>query len=89
MGVEGAGSGGKGGGDNINYLVKIITENKVFHFLRNWKLLSASDVCQIPFLNFISLGLAISFFCLSLSLALSHMKPEVGRYVSEESNYNN
>ena len=86
-----AGSGGKGVGDNINYLVKIITENKVFHFLRNWKLLSASDVCQIPFFNFISLGLAISFLCLflSLSLALSHMKPEVGRYVSEESNYNN
>ena len=30
MGVEGAGSGGRGGGDNINYLVKMITENKVF-----------------------------------------------------------
>ena len=93
----GRGGGGKGGGDNINYLVKIITENKVFHFLRNWKLLSASDVCQIPFFNFISLGLAISFLCLSLSvsvcislsLSLSHMKPEVGRYVSEESDYNN
>ena len=69
--------------------MKIITENKVFHFLRNWKLLSASDVCQIPFLTIISLGLAISFLCLSLSPSLSHMKPEVGRYVSEESNYNN
>ena len=35
-GVEGA---GKGGGDNRNYSVKIITENKVFHFLlRNWML---------------------------------------------------
>ena len=31
-GVEGAGSGGRGGGDNINYLVKMITENKVFLF---------------------------------------------------------
>ena len=63
------GSGGRGGGDNINYLVKIITENKVFHFLQNWMLLS--DVGQIPFFTFISLGLAISFFCLSLSLPLS------------------
>ena len=71
MGVEGAGSGDKRGGDNINYLLKIITENKVFHFLQNWKLLSASDVCQIPFLNFICLGLAISFLCLSLSFSLS------------------
>ena len=72
MGVEEAGSGGRGGGDDINYLVKIITENKVFHFLRNWMLLSASDVCQIPFLTFISLGLAISFpVCLCLSLPLS------------------
>ena len=26
------GSGGRGDGDNINYLVKIITENKVFLF---------------------------------------------------------
>ena len=78
------GNGGKGGGDNINYLVKIITENKVFHFLlRNWMFLSASDVCQIPFFTFISLGLTIS-----LPLCLSHMKREVGRYVSEESNYN-
>ena len=25
--------GGRGGGDNINYLVKIITENKVFNFI--------------------------------------------------------
>ena len=81
------GSGGRGGEDNINYLVKIITENKVVHFLRNWMCLSASDVCQIPFFTFISLGLAISFLCLSLSLSpsLSHMKREVGRYVSEES----
>ena len=87
-GVEGAGSGGRGGGDNINHLAKIITENKVFHFLQNWMLLSASDVCQIPFLTFISLSLAISFFCLSLSLSpsLSHMKREIGRYVNEESN---
>ena len=41
--------GGKGGRgkedrDNINYLVKIITE----------KFLSASDVCQIPFFFFFS-----------------------------------
>ena len=34
-GVKEAGSGGKGGGNNINYLLKLITENKVFHFLRN------------------------------------------------------
>ena len=87
-GVEGWGMGERGG-DNINYLVKIITENKVFHFLlRNWMFLSASDVCQIPFLTFISLGLASSL-SLSVSVALSHMKREVGRYVSEESNYNN
>ena len=92
-GVEGTGSGGRGGGDNINYLLKMITENKVFHFLlRNWMFLPASDVCQIPFLTFISLGLAISLSlsaCISLSLPLSHMKREVGRYVSEKSNYNN
>ena len=69
--------------------MKIIPENKIFHFLRNWMFLSASDVCQIPFLTSISLGLAISFLSLSLSPSLSHMKPEVGRYVSEESNYNN
>ena len=56
-GAETAGNGGKGGGDNINYLVKIITENKVFHsLLRNWMFLSASDVCQIPFFTFISPG---------------------------------
>ena len=68
-GVKGAGSGGRGGGNDINYLVKIITENKVFHFLRNWKFLSASDVCQIPFSTFISwFG---NFFSLSLSLPLS------------------
>ena len=92
-GVKGAGSGGRWGGDNINYLLKIINENKGFHFLRNWVILSASDVWQIPFLTFISLGLEISFLCLSLSLSpslsLSHMKREVGRYVIEESNYNN
>ena len=73
-GGETAGNGGKGGRDNINYLVKIITENtenKIFHFLlRNWMFLSASDVCQIPFFTFISLGLTISLF-LSLSLSLS------------------
>ena len=35
--MRGEGAGGRGGGDNINHLVKIITENKVFHFpLRNW-----------------------------------------------------
>ena len=60
----------------MNYLVKIITENKVFHFLlRNWMFLSASDVFQIPFFTFISLGLTISLFvcvCLSLSLSLSY-----------------
>ena len=53
--------------------------------------LSASDVYQIPFFfTFIFLGLAISFLCLSLSLSpfLSHMKREVGRYVSEASNNN-
>ena len=91
--VEGAGSGGKGDGgwgkrdgDNINYLVKIITENKFFHFLlRNWLFLSASDVYQIPVLTSISVVLAISL-CLSL---IPHIKSEVGRYVSEESNYNN
>ena len=49
-------------------MVKIITENNVFHFLRNWMFLSAFDVCQIPFLTFTSLGLTISFLCpLSLS----------------------
>ena len=39
MGREGVGGRGRegGGGDNINYLVKIITENKKIHFLlRNW-----------------------------------------------------
>ena len=34
--------------------------------------------------NFFSLSVSVS-----LSLSLSHMKREVGRYVSEESNYNN
>ena len=71
-GVETAGNGGKGGGDNINYLVKIITENKVFHFLlRNWMFLSVFDVCQIPFFTFIFLGLTISL-SLSPSLSLSY-----------------
>ena len=72
--VEGAGSGGKGGRDSINYLVKIITENKVFHFLlRNWMFLSASDICQIPFMTFISLSLAISLsLSVSVSLSLSY-----------------
>ena len=74
--------------------MKIITENKVFHFLRNWMFLSASDVCQIPFFTFISLGFGNLFslsvsVSLSLSPSLSHMKREVGRYVSVESNYNN
>ena len=90
-GVETAGYGGKGGRDNINYLVKIITENKVFHFLlQNWMFLSASDVCQIPFFYFyFPLFDNFSFsFSLPLSLSLSHMKREVGRYVSVESNYN-
>ena len=95
-GIEG--SGGRGDGDNINYLVKMITENKVF-ILFSFAKLSASDVCQIPFLTFISLGLAIS---LSLSVSVSvcvsppspappppHMKRELCRYVSEESYYNN
>ena len=48
--------------------------------------LSASDVCQIPFWTFISLGLAVFNFsvCLCLSLPLSlclslaHMKRGVG-----------
>ena len=72
----------------------MITENKVFHvLLRNWMFLSASDVCQIPLLTFISLGLAVSLslspsLSLSLSLSLSHMKREICRYVSEKS-YNN
>ena len=71
--------------------MKIITENKVFHFRRNWKFLSASDVCQIPFFTFISwFG---NFFSLSVSVSASpshcQMKRKVGRYVSEESNYNN
>ena len=52
---------GKRGWDNINYLVNVITEDDLFHFLpRNGMFLSTSDVCQIPFLFFISLVLAIS-----------------------------
>ena len=36
-GGKGVGDGRRGGGDNINYLVKIITEDKVFLcLLRNW-----------------------------------------------------
>ena len=64
------GSRGGRGGNNINYLVKIITENKVFHFLRNWMFLSASDIMADTILTFISLGLEISFLCLSVSLSL-------------------
>ena len=30
MGVEGPGNGEEGGGDNMKYLVKIITENRFF-----------------------------------------------------------
>ena len=68
----GAGCGGRGGGDNIHYLVKMITENKVFHFLlRNWMLLSASDVCQIPFFDLFPLVWQFLFLCLSLPLSLS------------------
>ena len=51
--------------------------------------LSVSDVCLLPILTFISLGLAISFLCLSVSLFLFHMKREVGRQVGAESYYNN
>ena len=56
--------------------------------------MSASDVCQIPFLTFMFGNFYFSVcLCLSLSLSLSpslsHMKRGVGRYVSEESNYNN
>ena len=70
MGGSRGGRGGERGGNNINYLVKIITENKVFHFLRNWMFLSASDVMADTILTFISLGLEISFRCLSVSLSL-------------------
>ena len=72
--------------------MKIITENKIFHFLlRSWMFLSASDVCQISFFFFLLLFPSFWQFsfsvclCLSLSLSLSHIKSEVGRYVSEES----
>ena len=43
------------------------------------------------FFTFISFGLEMSFLSVPVSifLPLSHMKCEVGRYVSEESNYNN
>ena len=33
--------------------------------------------------------LSWQFLCLSLSLSVSHIKSDVGRYASEESNYNN
>ena len=69
MVVEGWGMGVEGAGTNINYLVKIITENKVFHFLRNYMFLSASDVCQMPLLTFISL---VWQFLFSVCLCLSY-----------------
>ena len=66
--------------------MKISTENKVFYFLpRNWMFLFATDICQIPFLTFISVVLAISF---SLSVSVPHIESEVGRFVNKESNYN-
>ena len=62
-------------GDNINHLVTIITENKVFHFLlRNWMFLSASDVSDTVIVLLFPLSLAIdlsfSLSCLSICLSL-------------------
>ena len=59
MAVVGA---GRGGGDNINYLVKMITENEVFHFL-----LPASD----RFLLLFPLVWQFLFLCLCVSLSPS------------------
>ena len=69
MGGNGAGEGarqGKRDWNNINYLIKIINEDIHFFFLifsfssEKFDVLSASDVCQIRFLTFISLVLEIS-----------------------------
>ena len=48
-GGEGLGDGERGAGDNINYLVKIISENKFFIFFRE-------TGCFCVPLTFISLG---------------------------------
>ena len=88
-GSGGSGGGGRGGGD-----YKLFGEN--YHWKQSFSFSAKLDVfvclwCMSDtFLTFI-FGLAISFLCLFLSLSpsLSHMKCEVGRYVSEESyNYN-
>ena len=98
VGGKGAGDWGRGGGDNVNYLVQLITENKTFHFLlRDWMFLSASDVSDTDFLltslvvGNLSFFFSLSFFlCLSLSslylfLSVTLVEPV---YISEESNYN-
>ena len=82
LGVVGA---GKGGGNNINYLVKITLKTKFFIFFceigRFCLPLYLSDFYFPWFGNF--------SFSVCLSHPLSHMKREVGRYVSDASNYNN
>ena len=90
------GGGGRGGRDNINYLVKMITENKVFHFIFFCEIVCLCHMSDTIFDFYFPWFGNFSFcvclcLCVSLSpsLSLSHMKWEVGRYVSEESNYSN
>ena len=78
-GGEGAGRRGEAeeeGWNNINYLIKIITEDILFFFFlifsfssEKFDVLFASDVCQIRFLTFISLVSEIS-----------QIKSDVGRH---------
>ena len=77
-GESGRGRGrGRMCGDNINHLVKLIPENKVFHFLlRNLIFVFLLFPCRWQSLTLLflclSLSLSISLFCLSLlSISLS------------------
>ena len=65
MAVVGA---GRGGGDNINYLVKMITENKVFHFLLRNCLPLTVFYFYFPWFGNFSFSVCV---CLSLPLSLS------------------
>ena len=96
-GSEGRGAGGRGGGkrgrDNINYLVKIITENKVFHvFRRNWMFFFYFLVVGNLSLSLSPVSLSVTFsvciFIISISLYISFIVKVKSVDFSEEPNYN-
>ena len=76
-GWTGGGGGVEGAVGEIGcFCLPLMYVSTVFYFYFPW------------FGHFFSLSVSVSV-SVSLSPSLSHMKREVGRYVSEESNYNN